>query len=94
MPRYLSRAEAARVATPAEQRLAQLQERLNQIQLTYTDQHPGVVTLKSLLAQAEAEVAAERGAAGGPGGPRLDNPLYRQYSGVIGLFVHRRRLLA
>ena len=69
VPRQLSRAEAAQVATPAEQRLAQLQERLNQIQLTYTDQHPGVVTLKSLVAQAEAEIAAERGAAGVPADP-------------------------
>lgn len=79
VPRLLSRAEVAQIASPAEQRLAQLQERLNQIQLTYTDQHPGVVTLKSLLAQAEADVAAERqGGGGAAGGPRLDNPVYLQ----------------
>lgn len=79
VPRYLSRAEAARVASPAEQKLADLRERLTQAQLTYTDQHPGVVTLKSLVANAEKEVVAERRASGsGPNGPRLDNPLYLQ----------------
>ncbi len=79
VPRYLSQAEAARVATPAEQRVAELRDRLGQAQLTYTDQHPGIVTLKSLLAQAEAEVATQRRASGtGPGGPRLDNPVHLQ----------------
>jgi polysaccharide chain length determinant protein (PEP-CTERM system associated) len=79
IPRYLSQAEAARVATPAEQRLADLRQRLSQAQLTYTDQHPGVVTLKNLVAQAESDAVAEhRASGGGPEGPRLDNPLYRQ----------------
>jgi polysaccharide chain length determinant protein (PEP-CTERM system associated) len=76
---YLSQAEAARVATPAEQRVAELRERLSQAQLTYTDQHPGIVTMRSLLAQAEAAVAEERRSSGsGPGGPRLDNPVHVQ----------------
>jgi polysaccharide chain length determinant protein (PEP-CTERM system associated) len=79
VPRYLSPAEAARVASPAEERLAELRGQLGQALLTYTEQHPGVVTLRNLIGKAEADLAAERRASGtGPGGPRLDNPVYVQ----------------
>ena len=62
--------------TPAEQRLVELQRRLDDLLRVYTPRHPDVVALREMVADARAEVAAQRG--GGPDGANRPNPVYEQ----------------
>ena len=83
-PQVLSAAAAASGPTVAEQRLAALQERLDQLLLTYTDQHPDIRSLRNLITQSEAIVEAQRfGADGEPTGPRVRNVMYDQLAGEL-----------
>jgi polysaccharide chain length determinant protein (PEP-CTERM system associated) len=61
--------------TPAEQRLRELQQRLDELRLVFTDRHPDVARLRALIAQAERDVRAEGGS--GAGGER-PNPVHEQ----------------
>jgi polysaccharide chain length determinant protein (PEP-CTERM system associated) len=78
VPRFLSPAEAEKGPSPAEQRLIGLQAQLDQILLTYTEHHPDVIRLRSLIEQARGEVAQERAGGGRTAGPRVPNPVRDQ----------------
>jgi polysaccharide chain length determinant protein (PEP-CTERM system associated) len=83
-PPFLSAAAAASGPTIAEQRLSALQERLDQLLLTYTDQHPDIRSLQNLIAQAEMVVEGQRlGQDGGSAGPRVRNILHDQIGGEL-----------
>jgi polysaccharide chain length determinant protein (PEP-CTERM system associated) len=82
-PPFLSAAAAATGPTPAQQRLAALQERLDQLLLTYTDQHPDIRSLQNLIAQAETVVEAQNGGPDGATGPRVRNVLHDQIAAEL-----------
>jgi polysaccharide chain length determinant protein (PEP-CTERM system associated) len=66
--------------SPAQLRLADLRRQLDATMLVYTDQHPNVIRLKSLIAQAEAEAAA---GGSGPGALTTPNPVYTQLTAEL-----------
>lgn len=82
-PPFLSAAAAATGPTPAEQRLSALQERLDQLLLTYTEQHPDIRSLRNLIAQAETVVEAQSGGPDGATGPRVRNVLHDQIAAEL-----------
>ncbi len=82
-PRFLSAAAAAVGPTVAEQRLSALQERLDQLLLTYTEQHPDIRSLRGLIEQAAAIVEEQREGRGGSGGPQVRNGVYDQVAGEL-----------
>ena len=82
-PPFLSAAAAATGPTPAEQRLSALQERLDQLLLTYTEQHPDIRSLRNLIAQAATIVDSQNGGADGAAGPRVRNVLHDQIAAEL-----------
>jgi polysaccharide chain length determinant protein (PEP-CTERM system associated) len=63
--------------SPAEQRLMELQGRLDELMRVYTERHPDVVALRGMIRDARAELAARREEGEG-GGPRRPNPVHEQ----------------
>jgi len=79
-PRTVSSAQAGGVlGSPAQQQLRELTSELTRKQLLYTDQHPDIVALRQLIAQATEQLRTE--SAGG--GVRVNNPLFEQLNGQM-----------
>jgi polysaccharide chain length determinant protein (PEP-CTERM system associated) len=76
-PPTVSEQQLATGPSPAEQRLRELQQELDSLQLVFTDRHPDVVALRALIAEAERDVAQQRSARGSVERP---NPVHRQLS--------------
>jgi polysaccharide chain length determinant protein (PEP-CTERM system associated) len=60
---------------PAQQRLVELRQQLDDLLLVYTDRHPSAVALRARIAQAERDLAREGGSSGTGGYP---NPVHQQ----------------
>ena len=75
-PRTVPRGQSnPALPSPAQQQLRDLSNELTRKQLLYTEQHPDIVALRQLIAQATEQVRAES-----EGGLRVDNPLRRDLS--------------
>jgi polysaccharide chain length determinant protein (PEP-CTERM system associated) len=75
-----------RGASPAEQRLVELQRRLDDLLRVYTPRHPDVVALREMVADARAEVTAQ---GGGPAGANRPNPVHEQLRADLQLAERR-----
>lgn len=92
-PRTVPRGQSnPALPSPAQQQLRDLSNELTRKQLLYTEQHPDIVALRQLIAQATEQVRAES-----EGGLRVNNPLRQdlteQYQAVeISITDLERRL--
>jgi polysaccharide chain length determinant protein (PEP-CTERM system associated) len=77
VPATLNAADAGvGILTPAEQRLQDLRQQLDQLMLVYTERHPNVVSLQSRIGQAQREVAQQGGRSDAGPGATVANPAY------------------
>ncbi|HEY5604480.1 MAG TPA: XrtA system polysaccharide chain length determinant [Gammaproteobacteria bacterium] len=72
-------------ASPLETRIAALQQRLDELQLKYTQEHPTVIETKQMLAMLELQQEEQKkAAASGEGDVSAANPVYQQLKLSLG----------
>ncbi|MCI0505895.1 MAG: Wzz/FepE/Etk N-terminal domain-containing protein [Gammaproteobacteria bacterium] len=71
--------------SPLESRIITLQQRLDELQLKYTQEHPTVIETKQMLAMLEAQQEEQKkAAASGEGDMSATNPVYQQLKLSLG----------
>ncbi len=76
--------DGATVLSPIDQRIVAMQKKLDNLLLTYTDQHPDVSEARSILKELKATKQKELNTAKNNTAMRIQNPLYQQVHLALG----------
>ncbi len=82
-PRIISAAQSPGAASGAQKQLEELSQELRRKRLLYTEQHPDIISLKQLIAQASEQLKADQRNHGSTLTAGIKNPLHDQLASQL-----------